>query len=91
MGIWGTLKSAVSCGFELSKKWGLLCLNSSNFMSSVLGVSLSHWDKIWPLWDWTPILIDMIVDGCGRAQIGWAWFGWKYTQLDEMHNLLDAC
>ncbi len=33
----------------------------------------------------------MIVDGCVRAQIGWTLFGWKYTQLDEMHNLLDAC
>jgi hypothetical protein len=26
----------------------------------------------------------------GRAKIGWTLFGWKYTQLDEMHNLLDA-
>lgn len=43
-----TLKSAESCGFELSKKWGLFCLNSSNFMSLVMGVSLSHWDKCDP-------------------------------------------
>jgi hypothetical protein len=91
MGIWGTLKSAESCGFELSKKWGLFCLNSSNFMSLVMRVSLSHWDKCDPYEIELLFLIGMIVDGRGRAQIGWTLFGWKYIQLDEMHNLLDAC